>query len=126
MNGLKEKLEDYRRTGEDHGKAARGLIENMEYLGNALDAEKGMEEISAPVKQFTEILNMVWTYHKESNMGQAEILQGILDEVSDNLGHLTELYNEVILARTTFQTAMEKFCSCKQSYKTSDVSEMHL
>ena len=51
LNGLKEKLEDYRRTGEDHGKAARGLIENMEYLGNALDAEKGMEEISAPVKQ---------------------------------------------------------------------------
>lgn len=51
MQDFKEKLVDFHNSGVRHNQAARELVLKMEYLGDVLEEEKGMEEVSAPFTQ---------------------------------------------------------------------------
>lgn len=51
MQDFREKLVDFHNSGVRHNRAARELVLKMEDLGQVLDEEKGMEEVSAPFAQ---------------------------------------------------------------------------
>jgi hypothetical protein len=122
LRDLKERLIDYHDTGVAHNEAARNLVGKMEYLTTMVEEEKGLEEISAPIKQFTDILSKVWTFHKESNLRQTDSFAKELDDIVSNIAQVNESYEDVLLARSTSQMAAEKFSACKQSQKMSDLN----